>query len=250
MVRLPYRDIAPAYQDLNQVLLHVGHRRADAGAPRPGWHGHPAVRHQSRAFAAGARTYPTAAEAGYRELTFEGTVGLYGWRDMPATSGPGSLPCLRVSSPARPRARALAVGTALRGGTPAEFAAAIAQQRGKIATIHQATQKKPAQDRCASPGVDQRSASPFRLRGPSRTNRSSRHSPLSSRCSQSPSPCNTGAGAELAATAGEIHRAVRPRRRGDISARLLADRLTAHGVSRRGGEPAGRRRSWWRSRRS
>jgi len=43
------------------------------------------------------------------------------------------------------RARAIAVGTAPRSGTPAAFAAAIEEQRAKIAAIHQASGKSPAQ---------------------------------------------------------------------------------------------------------
>ena len=88
---------------------------------------------------------PTAAESGYPDLTFEGTVGLYGWRDMP--------PELRkriaadvatiVSDPAF-RARAVGVGVLPRTGTPEEFAAAIEEQRAKVAAIHAAA-PKPAQ---------------------------------------------------------------------------------------------------------
>jgi hypothetical protein len=39
----------------------------------------------------------------------------------------------------------IGVGTAPRPGTGEQFAAAIAEQRAKIATIHQASDKKPAQ---------------------------------------------------------------------------------------------------------
>ena len=43
------------------------------------------------------------------------------------------------------RARVIGVGTAPRLGTPEEFAAAIEEQRAKIAAIHQGSDKKPAQ---------------------------------------------------------------------------------------------------------
>jgi tripartite-type tricarboxylate transporter receptor subunit TctC len=39
------------------------------------------------------------------------------------------------------RARVVGVGTAPRTGTPEEFAAAVEEQRAKIAIIHQATPK-------------------------------------------------------------------------------------------------------------
>ena len=43
------------------------------------------------------------------------------------------------------RARVIGVGTAPRPGTSEEFAAAIEEQRAKIAAVHQASDKKPAQ---------------------------------------------------------------------------------------------------------
>jgi tripartite-type tricarboxylate transporter receptor subunit TctC len=146
MVQVSYRDFAPAYQDLNQGRLHV----AATGVPTLVPHHRAGTAKllfvTNRERSPQAPDVPTAAEAGYRELTFEGTVGLYGWRDMPANLKARIAADVNaiIADPGI-RARALAVGTALRGGTPAEFAAAIAEQRGKIATIHQATQKKPAQ---------------------------------------------------------------------------------------------------------
>ncbi len=85
---------------------------------------------------------PTASEAGYPALTFEGTSGIYGWRDMPAQIKNRVVADIRaiVADPAF-RARVTSVGTAPREGTPEEFAAAIEEQRAKIAAIHQATAK-------------------------------------------------------------------------------------------------------------
>ena len=85
MVQVSYRDFAPAYHDLNQGRLHV----AATGVPTLAPH-HQAgtakllfVTNRDRS--PQTPDVPTAAEAGYAELTFEGTVGLYGWRDMPAS---------------------------------------------------------------------------------------------------------------------------------------------------------------------
>src|SRR5216684_3037538 len=85
MVQVAYRDFAPAYLDLNQGRLHV----AGTGVPTLVPH-HQAgtakllfVTNRDRS--PQAPDVPTAAEAGYRELTFEGTVGLYGWRDIDAS---------------------------------------------------------------------------------------------------------------------------------------------------------------------
>ena len=89
---------------------------------------------------------PTAAEAGYPELTFDRVVGFFGWRDMSTAikeriaADIGAI----VAEPAF-RARLVATGTNPRTGTAAEYAAAIEAQRRQLATIHQASGMKPAQ---------------------------------------------------------------------------------------------------------
>ena len=85
---------------------------------------------------------PTAKEAGFPDLTFEGVSGVYGWRGMPAdirqrvVADVGAI----VADPDF-RARVLKVGTVPRSGTPEEFAAAITAQREQVAAIHAATAK-------------------------------------------------------------------------------------------------------------
>ena len=79
---------------------------------------------------------PTAKEAGYPDLTFDGVVGFYGWRDIPADLKERIAADIRVvgADPAI-SARLTSLGAAVRVGTPAEFAAAIEEQRVKIAAI-------------------------------------------------------------------------------------------------------------------
>jgi tripartite-type tricarboxylate transporter receptor subunit TctC len=85
---------------------------------------------------------PTAREAGYPDLTFEGTVGIYGWREMPGDIRERISADVRaVAADPAFRARLATGGTAARGGTSAEFAAAIEDQRAKIAAIHQLNAK-------------------------------------------------------------------------------------------------------------
>ncbi len=146
MVQVAYRDFAPAYLDLNQGRLHVAATGVPTLVPhhRAGTAKLLFVTNRDRS--PQAPDVPTAAEAGYRELTFEGTVGLYGWRDIDASLKERIAADLNaITADPAFRSRAIVVGTAPRGGTPAEFTAAIEEQRGKIAAIHQATQKKPAQ---------------------------------------------------------------------------------------------------------
>jgi tripartite-type tricarboxylate transporter receptor subunit TctC len=142
MVQASYRDFGPAAQDLNQGRLHV----AATGVPflMPG--------HQAgtgklmfvtnRERSPQAPEVPTASEAGYPELTFEGTVGIYGWRDIPVDIQERIVASVQaVTADPAFRARVAAAGTAARVGTRAEFAAAIEEQRLKIAAIHQANAK-------------------------------------------------------------------------------------------------------------
>jgi tripartite-type tricarboxylate transporter receptor subunit TctC len=146
MLQVAYRDFAPAYQDLAQGRLHI----AATGVPTLVPHHRAGTAKllfvTNRERSPQATDVPTAAEVGYSELTFEGTVGLYGWREMPAELRDriaGDVTAA-MADPAI-RARAVAGGTVLRGGTPADFAAVIEEQRGKIAAIHRARQQKPAQ---------------------------------------------------------------------------------------------------------
>jgi len=81
---------------------------------------------------------PTAKEAGYPDLTFSGVVGFYGWRDIPAELRERIAADVRaVGSDPAIGARIASLGSVVRVGTPAEFAAAIEEQRVKIAAIHQ-----------------------------------------------------------------------------------------------------------------
>jgi tripartite-type tricarboxylate transporter receptor subunit TctC len=86
--------------------------------------------------APGAPDIPTAIEAGYPGLEFDGLAGFFGWRDMP--------PILRnrIASDIRAVAaqpvvadRLAKLGQSVHAGTPEEFASAIDEQRGKISDI-------------------------------------------------------------------------------------------------------------------
>jgi tripartite-type tricarboxylate transporter receptor subunit TctC len=142
MVQVAYRDFGPAAQDLNQGRLHV----AATGVPLLVPHHHAGTAKllfvTNRERSPQAPEVPTAREAGYPDLTFEGTVGVYGWRDMPASIQERIATDVRaVAADPAFRARVAAAGTAARIGSSAEFAAAIEEQRAKIAAIHQANAK-------------------------------------------------------------------------------------------------------------
>lgn len=143
MVQVAYRDFAPAYQDLNQGRLHL----AGTGVPTLVPHHRAGTARllfvTNRDRSPQASDVPTAREAGYPDLTFEGTSGIYGWRDMPMDIKQRIVNDMRaVSADPAFRARIVGVGTSPRSGTPDEFAAAVAEQRSKIAAIHQASLKR------------------------------------------------------------------------------------------------------------
>jgi len=137
MVQVSYRDFAPAYQDLSQGRLHV----AGTGVPTLVPH-HKAGSAKllfvtNRERSPQALEVPTAREAGYPELTFEGIGGIYGPRETaPEIRNRVAADFTAIGAEPAFRARVIGVGTAPRTGTPEEFAAAIAEQRAKIAAIH------------------------------------------------------------------------------------------------------------------
>jgi tripartite-type tricarboxylate transporter receptor subunit TctC len=142
MANVPYRDFAPAYQDLNQGRLHV----IGTGVPTQVAHHRAGTAKllfvTNRGRSPQVPDVPTAKEAGYPDLTFEGVAGFYGWRGMPAEVRQRLVTDVAaiVADPDF-QARVLKVGTAARPGTPEEFAAAIEAQRQQVAAIHAATAK-------------------------------------------------------------------------------------------------------------
>ena len=148
MVQVAYRDFAPAYQDLNQGRLHV----AGTGVPTLAPH-HQAgtakllfVTNRDRS--PQAPDVPTAAEAGYRRAHLR--------RHRPASMAGATCRARlkeRIATdldadhrrPGISRARDRASERRRAAARRQQFAAAIEEQRGKIAAIHQASAKPPAQ---------------------------------------------------------------------------------------------------------
>jgi tripartite-type tricarboxylate transporter receptor subunit TctC len=142
MVQVGYREFGPALQDLATGRLHV----AATGVP-------PLLPHHqagtvkllfvtNRERSPQVPEVPTAREVGYPDLTFEGSIGLFGWRDMPAYVSERIVRDVQaVAADQAFRSRLVAGGTVSRSGTSQEFAAAIEEQRGRIAAIHRAFAK-------------------------------------------------------------------------------------------------------------
>ncbi|HEY7297904.1 MAG TPA: tripartite tricarboxylate transporter substrate binding protein [Xanthobacteraceae bacterium] len=139
MVQVPYRDFSQAVGDLGE-----GRIDAAAAGVTPFLSSTQAGKVRLLAFinrqrAPFAPSVPTIAEAGYPDLTFDAVTGFFGWRDMPPDLRERLAADVReVASDPAVRERLLRLGSVPRSGTPAEFVAAVQDQRDKIAAIARA----------------------------------------------------------------------------------------------------------------
>jgi tripartite-type tricarboxylate transporter receptor subunit TctC len=141
--------VQASYRDFNPALVDLGEGRIDAVAAgvtplvphaRAGKVRLLAVVNRERTSA--APEVPTAAEAGFPELTFDGVTGFFGWRDMPSALRERiAADVSHAASEPAVKSRLTNMGSAARAGTSAEFVAAIEEQRAKIAAIANATKK-------------------------------------------------------------------------------------------------------------
>lgn len=144
ITQISYRDFSPAFQDFatGRVQLLATGITLLLPQVRAGRGKFLMVTNSERSPL--APDVPTPKEAGFPELTFNGTNGLYGWRGMPE-----SLKA-RIAADVRAIATDPAVaeqlkptGATMRPGNAAEFAAAIEEQRAKVAAVAQAGAAKP-----------------------------------------------------------------------------------------------------------
>jgi tripartite-type tricarboxylate transporter receptor subunit TctC len=136
MVQISYRDFRPALQDAAEGRIQAIATGIGAMLPLASTGKLKFLLVNNGERSPQAPEVPTAAEAGYPELTLSGLTGLYGWRDMPADLRE------RIASNVRQEAadpaiaeRVRGVGSLLHVGSPADFAGALQQQRARIADI-------------------------------------------------------------------------------------------------------------------
>ncbi len=146
LVEVPYRDFAPAYQDVDTGRLHLIGTGLPALIPHHQAGTAKILVVTNRERSPQAPEVPTAAEAGYPDLVFDSVVGIFGWRGIAPEikSRIAADVTALVSEPAF-RTRLVNVGTIPRAGTAADYAALIEEQRVKLATIHRASGMKPPQ---------------------------------------------------------------------------------------------------------
>jgi tripartite-type tricarboxylate transporter receptor subunit TctC len=139
ITQISYRDFSPAFQDFASgrvQLLATGITlllpQVQAGRGK-------FLMVTNTARSPLAPEVPTPQEAGFPELTFNGVNGIYGWRDMPESlKGRIAADIRYIATDPAVAARLQPTGATMRPGNAAEFAAAIEEQRAKVATVAQA----------------------------------------------------------------------------------------------------------------
>jgi tripartite-type tricarboxylate transporter receptor subunit TctC len=144
MVYVPYRDFNPALSDLGEGRIEVVSTALTQLLPHAQVGRAKFLALLNRTRTPLAPDLPTAAELGYSDLAFDGVTGLFGGKDMPSGLRERIATDVRavVENPAV-RDRLPPLGIVARPSTPAEFAAAIDDQRKKIAAIATAIGTKP-----------------------------------------------------------------------------------------------------------
>ena len=146
MAKVPYKDPVTAINDLSEgrIQAFVGayaimRPRVLAGKVK-------VIALTNLQHAAVLPDIPTGREAGYKSLEFDGLVGLLGPRDMPLAVRERIAADIRaIAVEPDVVARLSATGQVVNPGTPAEFAAALADQRATVAEIGKILEIKPAQ---------------------------------------------------------------------------------------------------------
>jgi tripartite-type tricarboxylate transporter receptor subunit TctC len=136
VAKVPYRDPVQAVTDLAEnriqvytAALAIVQSQLQAGTIR-------AVAMTNHQRAPAAPQIPTAREAGYPALEFDGLVGLFGPRSMaPALRERIATDIREVAADTYIESRLAATGQTLNPGTAAEFGAAIDEQSAKLAAI-------------------------------------------------------------------------------------------------------------------
>jgi tripartite-type tricarboxylate transporter receptor subunit TctC len=142
LTQVPYKDFAPALQDFAEGRIHVVVTTPSFLLPQVQAGKAKLLMVTNRQRSPLAPEVPTAEESGFAALTFEGVVGFYGWRDMPALLRDqiaGDIKAVGADPVVASRLRN--GGIVVRVGTPAELASSIEQQKAKVREIVAATKR-------------------------------------------------------------------------------------------------------------
>ena len=147
VAKVPYRDILQAPNDLAEGRIHLLATSLAVVLPPMQAGRVKVLAVTSRERAPSAPEVPTVIEAGYPALQLDSPVGLFGPRDMPGALRERIADEVRTVAAADPliATRLAATGQVVTIRGPAEFAAAIAELRAKLATTAKVLGIKSAQ---------------------------------------------------------------------------------------------------------
>ena len=140
MIYIPYRDSNYALQDFGEGRVQAMSSSITSLLPLAQRGKAKLLIVTSRQRSPLAEDVPTAREAGFPELSFDGVVGFYGWRDIaPDLKERIAADVRAVAADSAMISQLSKIGIAVRTGTPAEFVAEIADQRTRIEAIVRST---------------------------------------------------------------------------------------------------------------
>jgi tripartite-type tricarboxylate transporter receptor subunit TctC len=146
MAKVPYKDAVQAINDLAEGRIHafvgayaIMRARAQAGKVK-------VIALTNRQHAKALNDIPTASEAGYKSLEFDGLVGLLGPREIPQPVRDRIAADIReiVGDP-QIESKLAATGQVVNPGSPAEFATALEDQLKAVKLIGETLGIKPSQ---------------------------------------------------------------------------------------------------------
>jgi tripartite-type tricarboxylate transporter receptor subunit TctC len=136
MVRVPYRDSVLALNDLSEGRIEVFLSALATVLPQVAGGKIKVLALTNRERAPALPDVPTAAEAGFPILQYDGLVGLFANSEMPIEIRDQIARDVRaVIADTAVAARIATTGQIVSPGTPAEFASSIAEQRASFAAI-------------------------------------------------------------------------------------------------------------------
>jgi tripartite-type tricarboxylate transporter receptor subunit TctC len=145
MSKVPYRNPVEAANDLAEGRVQVyegayaiARPQIEAGRIKP-------IMLTNSVRAPMLPDVPTAAEAGFPELTMDGLVGFFGPPGMPLELRERISQDVRAVTDSSVESRLLATGQIVNIGGPSEFVAAIDQQRARLAEVAKDLGIKPSQ---------------------------------------------------------------------------------------------------------
>src|SRR4051812_17947591 len=139
ITQIAYRDFAPAFQDFATGRVQLLATGINLLLPQVHSGRGKFLMVTNNARSPLAPDVPTPAEAGFPELSFNGVNGFFGWRDMPESLKARIAADVReIATDPAVAERLKPTGATLRPGNAAEFAAAIEDQRAKVAAVAQA----------------------------------------------------------------------------------------------------------------